>query len=205
MGSLSNRFAQRGATPVGTIIPSGAGSAPTGYLPCDGAAVSRTTYAALFSVLNTVFGAGDGSSTFNVPNTAGLFLRGNSSQVISAKTFDGGAVGNKQKDGTSVNGLSIGTVSTPTLSLANTDLTHTHGYSDLTTSFTTQVVSPGGGFNETMSRNPFNAQEADTTASALGNHTHTLTPSITNVVTTLSSSGTETRPAHVTVAFYIKY
>jgi microcystin-dependent protein len=43
-------------------------SAPTGYLLCAGAAVSRTTYAALFAIIGTTFGVGDGSTTFNVPN-----------------------------------------------------------------------------------------------------------------------------------------
>ena len=43
-------------------------SAPTGYLSCNGAAVSRTTYSALFAVVGTTFGAGDGSTTFNLPN-----------------------------------------------------------------------------------------------------------------------------------------
>ena len=43
-------------------------SAPTGYLACDGSAVSRTTYAALFSAIGTTWGTGDGSTTFNVPN-----------------------------------------------------------------------------------------------------------------------------------------
>ena len=41
---------------------------PTGYLACDGAAVSRTTYAGLFDILGTAHGAGDGSTTFNVPD-----------------------------------------------------------------------------------------------------------------------------------------
>ena len=43
-------------------------SAPTGYLNCDGTAVSRTTYASLFAVVSTTFGTGDGSTTFNLPN-----------------------------------------------------------------------------------------------------------------------------------------
>ena len=43
-------------------------TAPSGYLICNGAAVSRTTYAALFAVIGTTFGAGDGSSTFNLPD-----------------------------------------------------------------------------------------------------------------------------------------
>jgi microcystin-dependent protein len=53
---------------VGEIKMWGTSSAPSGYLICNGAAVSRTTYAALFAVYGTVFGTGDGSTTFNLPN-----------------------------------------------------------------------------------------------------------------------------------------
>lgn len=58
-------------TPVGTILPFAGSSAPTGYLICDGSAVSRTTYANLFAVIGTTYGAGDGSTTFNLPNLKG--------------------------------------------------------------------------------------------------------------------------------------
>lgn len=51
-------------------------TAPTGYLECDGTAVSRTTYAALFAVIGTVWGTGDGSTTFNLPDMRGEFPRG---------------------------------------------------------------------------------------------------------------------------------
>lgn len=63
--------------PVAVAMPSGsmtayAGStAPSGWLLCDGSAISRTTYAALFAVIGTSFGSGDGSSTFNVPDLRG--------------------------------------------------------------------------------------------------------------------------------------
>lgn len=66
----------------GTVVPAGAimhmhrASAPAGWLLCDGSAVSRTTYAALFSVIGTTYGAGDGSSTFNLPNLKGRALVG---------------------------------------------------------------------------------------------------------------------------------
>jgi len=53
---------------TGMILPYGGTSAPTGYLLCDGAAVSRTTYSALFTISGTAFGTGDGSTTFNVPD-----------------------------------------------------------------------------------------------------------------------------------------
>ena len=54
--------------PSGTIVAYGAASAPTGWLLCDDSAVSRSTYARLFAVIGTGYGAGDGSTTFNVPD-----------------------------------------------------------------------------------------------------------------------------------------
>jgi microcystin-dependent protein len=59
------------AVVTGSIVMWGTSSAPTGYLLCDGSAVSRTTYAALYAVLSTTFGTGDGSTTFNLPNFNG--------------------------------------------------------------------------------------------------------------------------------------
>ena len=54
--------------PTGTLLLWPTGTAPSGYLLCNGAAISRTTYASLFAVIGTTFGVGDGSSTFNLPN-----------------------------------------------------------------------------------------------------------------------------------------
>jgi microcystin-dependent protein len=54
--------------PTGTMLDFGGSSAPTGYLLCDGSNVSRSTQAALFAVLGTEFGAGDGSTTFGLPD-----------------------------------------------------------------------------------------------------------------------------------------
>jgi microcystin-dependent protein len=62
--------------PVGTISMLGQTTAPTGWLICDGAAVSRTTYAALFAVVSTLHGVGDGSTTFNLPDLRGRVAAG---------------------------------------------------------------------------------------------------------------------------------
>lgn len=64
------------AFPIGGITAFAGTSAPAGYLICDGSAVSRSTYASLFAVIGTAFGAGDGSTTFNLPDLRGRFLRG---------------------------------------------------------------------------------------------------------------------------------
>lgn len=57
--------------PAGFIILGGFASTPTGYLECDGTAVSRAGYADLFSAIGTTFGVGDGSTTFNLPDLSG--------------------------------------------------------------------------------------------------------------------------------------
>lgn len=62
--------------PIGTIVPYGGNSLPNGFLDCNGAAVSRTTYDVLFSIIGTSYGEGDGYSTFNLPNLTGRFLEG---------------------------------------------------------------------------------------------------------------------------------
>jgi microcystin-dependent protein len=63
-------------TPVGAIEIFAGSTAPSGWLICDGSAVSRTTYANLFSVIGTTYGNGDGSTTFNVPNLKGKVIVG---------------------------------------------------------------------------------------------------------------------------------
>ena len=62
--------------PAGEVAPFARSTAPDGWLVCDGQAVSRTTYARLFAAIGTTFGAGNGSSTFNVPDLRGEFIRG---------------------------------------------------------------------------------------------------------------------------------
>ena len=64
------------AVPAGAVVAWTTGSAPTGWLICDGSAVSRSTYSGLFGVISDDYGAGDGSSTFNLPDYRGEFLRG---------------------------------------------------------------------------------------------------------------------------------
>lgn len=56
------------APPVGSVISFAGSAAPNGYLLCDGAAVSRSIYASLFAIIGTAYGAGDGTTTFNLPD-----------------------------------------------------------------------------------------------------------------------------------------
>lgn len=73
---------------TGMIFLYGAAAAPTGFLLCDGTAVSRTTYAALFAIISTTYGVGDGSTTFNVPDLRSSVPTGKGARVRTM-TFDG--------------------------------------------------------------------------------------------------------------------
>lgn len=114
----------RDNTPVGTVIHIAKNTAPAGYLKCNGAAVSRTTYADLFAAIGTTYGVGNGSTTFNVPDVRGEFIRG----------FD---------DGRGVDaGRTIGSTQ------ADDFKSHTHPFTDSTVSETSRrsansVFSPG--------------------------------------------------------------
>lgn len=88
---------QNALLPTGSLLPFAGSTAPTGYLLCDGSAVSRTLYSDLFTAISTSYGAGDGSTTFNLPNTKGVFLRGAGSQVIGGITYSA-TLGASQND-----------------------------------------------------------------------------------------------------------
>ena len=75
--------------PTATIVPWTSASVPTGFLECNGAAVSRSTYSALFAIVGTTYGAGDGASTFNVPNLSDNVAVGKSNNKALGST--GGA------------------------------------------------------------------------------------------------------------------
>ena len=75
--------------PTGTIVPWSASSVPTGFLECNGANVSRSTYSGLFAVIGTTYGSGDGSSTFGLPDLQDNVAVGKSNNKALAST--GGA------------------------------------------------------------------------------------------------------------------
>jgi microcystin-dependent protein len=75
-GATTATFAAGVGLPVGMITPFAGSTAPTGWFLCGGQAVSRTTYASLFAVVGTTYGAGDGSTTFNLPDLRGRAVAG---------------------------------------------------------------------------------------------------------------------------------
>lgn len=82
-------------TPAGVISAYGGSTMPDGWLLCNGQAVSRTSYANLYSAIGTTYGNGDGSTTFNVPDLRGEFIRG----ADNGRGVDSGrALGSSQTD-----------------------------------------------------------------------------------------------------------
>jgi microcystin-dependent protein len=89
--------AQQALLPAGAVMPFAMNSAPSGWLAANGDAVSRSTYATLFAAISTTHGVGDGSTTFNLPNLQGVFVRGSGSQTISGTAYSG-TFAEKQQD-----------------------------------------------------------------------------------------------------------
>jgi microcystin-dependent protein len=108
--------------PTGTLSSYGGASAPSGYLLCDGSAVSRATYADLFGVLGVAFGSGDGSTTFNVPDMrgrvpAGYAASGGHVDVSTLGNNDGQAAANRRPKHRTSNALTGGTTSGPSTAI----------------------------------------------------------------------------------------
>ena len=103
-----------GAAPTGTVTAFAGSSAPTGYLLCNGTNVSRTTESALFAVIGTTYGAGDGSTTFTLPDLRGRVVAGfggntlpNASADVYQNVTNSTAVMIINRAGTVVQGMSV--------------------------------------------------------------------------------------------------
>lgn len=161
--------------PVGHVITVAMSTAPTGYLKCNGAAISRATYSALFSAIGTTYGAGDGSSTFNVPDLRGEFVRG---------WDDGRGIDNARNFGT-----------------AQAEATKAHTHTGTTASegahAHTFQLHDGAGSYGYPAPDMYSPNPTTVSTSTAGAHTHTFT--------TDSTGGTETRPRNVALLYCIKY
>lgn len=151
-------------------------TAPTGWLKANGAAVSRSTYSALFAAIGTAFGVGDGTTTFNVPDLRGVFIRGldDGRGVDAGRTLSNTPQADQNKSHSH----------TGTAASAGA---HAH-------SIATRVAAGEGG--DWVSSTSGAAGGTYATASA-GAHTHT--------VTTVADGGTEARPMNIALLACIKY
>jgi microcystin-dependent protein len=166
----------------GTIIAFGnQGFTPSGYLWCDGSAVSRTAYPALFAAISTAWGTGDGSTTFNLPDLRGLFLRGTGTNA-TVKRQDGGFA----QGGTTGSGSYAG----------DTFGSHAHTLTFNTTDY-------AAGFKDTKAVLALNTdQQATGQKSSAGN----VTPLQQGGSACMANNGSaETRPVNASVTYFIKF
>ena len=111
---------QQALLPAGAVQPFAMNSAPAGWLPADGTAVSRYDYANLFAAIGTTYGAGNGSTTFNLPDLRGYFVRGagTNSDGTAAGSFgakQADKIGNHYHQPVSLTGYSYGYYSSGTI------------------------------------------------------------------------------------------
>jgi len=144
--------------PTATIVPWSDSSIPTGFLECNGQAVSRTTYSALFAIISTTYGTGDGATTFNVPDLQNNVPVGKSNNKALASTGGADTV-------TSTGNLSGGTANA-TLSI-NQAGSHNHNI---------PITSITGGGNTIASgmNGGANSNDASGSKGGSGGHSHNL-------------------------------
>jgi microcystin-dependent protein len=134
------------ASPVGTVIDYAGGTAPGGWLLCYGQAVSRTTYALLFTAIGTTWGVGDGVTTFNVPDLRGRGTYGKDDMGGSAANritnAGSGIVGTTLGAAGGGQSMTLSQANLPNYALTVTDPGHTH---TLTNGTNVLVFTSGSG------------------------------------------------------------
>ena len=164
--------------PTATIVPWSDSSVPSGFLECNGAAVSRTTYSALFAIIGTTYGAGDGSSTFNVPDLQDNVAIGKSNNKALGSTGGANTVTSTGNVGGSTANASL---STPQIA------SHSHSQ---------------GAVGTQANENPGNGQRARRqgntgSAGGGGGHSH-------NMSATFSGDATSVVQPYLTIIYIIK-
>jgi len=193
---------------VGQICMFAMATPPAGYLRANGAAVSRTVYAALFAKIGVTHGAGDGVSTFNLPDPRGKFVR----VLDDGRGIDAGRVlGSSQADEIrSHNHTGAAAGAGGHTHTASTGSAGRHSHYVRSGEFTPDGVDSSGAITEP--RNTVNYADpgiTDKLTSEAGDHTHTVAVASvadhTHAITVGFSGGSETRPQNIAFLACIKY
>jgi len=172
--------------PTATIVPWSSSSVPTGFLECNGAAVSRSTYSALFAIVGTTYGAGDGASTFNLPDLQDNVAMGKSGTKALAST--GGA------NTVAATGNVGGSTANATLTEAQL-ASHAH---NITMAGPFQNQPNAMSFRQAPSQGPFNPSSLGTNNAGSGTgHSH-------NMSATFSGTASSVVQPYLTIIYIIK-
>jgi len=171
--------------PTATIIPWSDSSVPSGYLECNGQTVSRTTYSALFAIVGTTYGAGDGSSTFALPDLQDRCIVSKSNNKTLAST---GGANTTTNTGNISGSTANATLSTPQLA------SHSHPGAGNST-------GPGRVWNDTSPNNyylPYTRGNSNTGNAGSGDgHSH-------NMSANFSGDATSVVQPYLTILYIIK-
>jgi len=197
--------------PVGAVFAFASAVAPTGYLLCNGQAVSRTTYAALFAAIGTTFGSGDSATTFNVPDMRDWFVRGKGDSRTLGSTQTGAIQSHThvvQDPGHSHTAAQA--------AHAHTTAGHSHGVNDPGHSHTLNTGTGLGGPQWTLAAEtvtgstPTGSSGTGISIQAVGGLSMdgqqpavTVSGSVTGVAIGSTGDG-ETRPQNIALDYYIK-
>lgn len=187
---------QQALLPAGAVQAFAMNAAPAGWLAANGSAVSRTAYAALFAAIGTTYGAGDGSTTFALPDLRGYFVRGAGTNGDGSAS---GTFGNKIADMVGQHNHTI------------TDPGHVHSIADPGHAHSSYAWTYYGGSQGGTGRwwfqggggTAINSQDYSVATSGSGTGI-----SINNNKTGISvdnNSGTETRPKNIAMLYCIKF
>lgn len=161
--------------PAGTVIQYASPNPPDGYIKCNGYELSRTVYSRLFNAIGTTFGAGDGSTTFNIPDLRGVWARAwdDGRGIDPFRVF-----GSYQED---------------------SYLNHSHAASSSTAGAHTHGILGGNANTGTNRGNTSSNTNYTIPTNSAGDHTHTIT------VNASTTGSTETRPKNIALLYCIKY
>jgi microcystin-dependent protein len=191
--------------PTGSLIMWPSNTIPSDWKLCDGSAISRVTYATLFSLLGVAFGAGDGSTTFNLPNYKNRFPYGADAVVVGATGGSATITTNNLPSHThtfSTTVSSTGSGTTSTGNAAISDPGHSH-----TINYVANLAGGGSGGPDLNGTGSTKSTNSATTGITDSGHTHafSVTSSGTAAGTTAATgSGTDFLPAYLGINFIIK-
>ena len=190
-GSGALSFTTVQGVPSGSVFCMAVATVPSGYLECNGAAVSRTTYSVLFAVIGTAYGTGNGSSTFNLPDLRGEFVRG----FDNGKGTDSGrSIASSQGSQNAQHNHSASATSTAGAHSHSLNYQRKH-VEDTGTAAITDIRREGGdgdGGSQTFTN--------DTTSGFMNN----ATVSVSTSVSIANQGGNESRPRNVAMMYVIK-